>query len=159
MFNPIEKIAPSIIQFIGLEHDARVFYRNAANYCENVGYDKAAAYYAQEAISEAEHAVTLQTYLNDWGVRFTIPATAQGGIFTGLGDIVAKAYDIEADLYKRYDTAAKSAMGVDTSAYQLFSKMLNIQYESVAECRTLVDKLALYNDDKTGIKLFEHESF
>ena len=40
---------------LGDEYTAHFFYRNAANWCKNMNYKKAAAYFEAEANSELEH--------------------------------------------------------------------------------------------------------
>jgi len=63
-------------------------------------------------------------------------------------------------LYENYDSNAKEFMGIDSSTYKQLMKMVNIQYKSVAEYRTLVDKLALIvEDDKFQVFMFEKEVF
>lgn len=160
LFNPIvgERF-DRVIARMKNEYEAHYLYDNCANYCENVGYDKAAKFFREEAKSELKHALKLKEYLNKYGVPFTTPTPIVTPVINSLADCVYKGYGIEVTLYKEYNADAISVMHEDTSLYMLFCEMVNIQFESVAEYRTLIDKLALYNDDATGIKLFEQEAF
>jgi len=161
LYSPIsEKIKGIILERLANEYEAHFFYRNASNWCENIGYTKAAKFYEKEAQDELEHANMLQVFLNDWGVTYTIPSVSVTPKFNGLPDTIYKSYGIEVALYENYDSNAKEFMGIDSSTYKQLMKMVNIQYKSVAEYRTLVDKLALIvEDDKFQVFMFEKEVF
>ena len=45
------------------EYTAHYFYRNASNWCKDKAYNKAAAFFAEEAANELTHAEMLQKYL------------------------------------------------------------------------------------------------
>lgn len=160
LYNPISgEIADIVIARMNNEYEAHYLYDNMSNYLDNVGYTKAAAFFRNEADTELQHALKLKKYLNDWGVFFTTPNPTVTPVLTSLPDCIRKGYAIEATLYQSYNADAIEVMHKDTSAYALLTAMVGIQYESVAEYRTLIDKLALYNDDKTSIKIFEEETF
>ena len=159
-FNPItDEIKSLLLDRLSNEYEAHFFYQNAANYCENVGYTLFAKYLKNEAADELIHAGKLQKFLNDWGIMFTIPLVEVSPKFTGLPDILEKAYQIECDLYEAYNDNANTVENIDRSAYNLMLEMVAIQYSSVAEYRTFIDSLSLYGTDKTSIKIFEHETF
>ena len=56
------------------EYTAHYFYRNATNWCAGVGYVKAAAFFADEANVELEHAEGIQKFLVDWNVTPLLPS-------------------------------------------------------------------------------------
>lgn len=145
-FNPIGTLVPVIIERLQDEYKAHQFYRNLANWCEITGFTKAAGFFAAEADSELTHAMKLQQYLNDWNVQYAMPSVSTTVSVTTLGQCVKDAYDIEVALYEKYQENTMTAMGVDISAFNLLSGMVQIQYEAVAEYRTLIDKLSLTND-------------
>ncbi len=156
MFNPIEKFTKVIIARITDEYDAHIFYRNAANWCNNKGYTKAGNYFENEAKEELEHAEKLQNYLNDWGVDYKMPAINNEQEFKSLIDLIGKAYVMESKLYTLYNSTISNE---DYSFFSLFQEMINIQYKSVASYRTLLDKIKLVGTDKLSIFLFEKEAF
>jgi ferritin len=160
-FNPIHSLLPVILKRLQNEYEAMQFYRNAANWCENAGFIKAAAYFAGEAISEQEHATKLQSFLNDWGCRYVLPQISTVFACTSLPEIVRKAYEgFEVPLYKAYNDDARKAFDVDQSAYHLMLDMVQIQRESVAEYLTLIDKLALIDESvKLDVYLYELNAF
>lgn len=159
MINPTISLTDMLLLRLSDEYKAHMFYRNAANFCENAGYTKAAAYFSEEAESELKHAGKIQQFLNDWGTKFTMPNVGMLQTYTSLPEWLRQAYDIEAELYKQYNNNAGEAFAADKSAFNLLMGFVDIQYKSVAEYRTLLDKLILYNSDATGIKLFEQEAF
>ena len=160
LYNPIsEEIKSMLLDRLTNEYEAHFFYTNAANWCESTGYNKAANYYKEESATELTHAGKLMTFLNNWGVSFTVPSESVTPVFDSLPDTIGKAYAIEVALYKSYCENANTVENAERSTYMLLLEMVNIQYESVAEYRTLLDKLSLYDEDKTSIKLFEKEAF
>ena len=64
-----KKLSNDIVEIldarIGDEYTAHYFYRNAANWCKNANYNKAADFFNDEASSELEHAQGLQDYLKN----------------------------------------------------------------------------------------------
>jgi ferritin len=161
LFNPIQPLLPVMLKRLQNEYEASQFYRNAANWCANAGYMKAAAYFANEAISEQKHAIKLQSFLNDWGCRFTIPSISTAFMCTSLPEIVRKAYEgFEVPLYKAYNDDAGRAFDIDKSAFTLLLEFVEKQRDSVAEYRTLIDKLMLIDEsNKLDVYLYELNAF
>ena len=160
LFNPISDIAPYIIERLANEYEAHYLYANAANWCDNTGYTLAADFFKKEAADELVHAGKLQKFLNNWGVFFTIPSVTVEPKFTSLPDIIKKGYAIEVELYKSYNSDVEQIEKMDKSTYSLLLEMVNIQYDSVAEYRTLIDKLNLIDDtDKFQVFMYEKEVF
>ena len=161
MFNPIQTLLPTFIKRIANEYEAMHFYRNASNWCNDAGYVKAAAFFANEAVSEAEHSVKVQEFLDDWGCRYTLPAINTVFTCNSLPEIIREAYSkYEVPLYKAYAADAEKAMGVDMSAFAFLQGMVAIQTESVAEYRTFIDRLNLINEsNKLDVFLYEQNTF
>lgn len=160
LYNPIKPIAGAFIARLKDEYTAHYFYKNAANYFDNIGYTKLAAYCNAESESELTHAGKIMSFLNDWGLSYKIPTLSDFPTVTGIVDFIEKAYTIETDLYKAYQNDVNAAETVDRSAYVLNLEMLGIQREAVAEYRTLLDQLALIDvSDKLSLFIFEKETF
>jgi hypothetical protein len=81
-------LTPEIVDILNAaiaeEYTAHYFYRNATNWCAGIGYLKAAAFFAQEAENELEHAKGLQKYLVDWNVMPLLPSIKPNITFTDL---------------------------------------------------------------------------
>ena len=161
LFNPTHPLLPTMLKRLQNEFEASQFYRNASNWCANAGYDKAAAFFAKDAQSEFDHATKLQNFLNDWGCKYTIPSVSTVFMCTSLPEIVRKAYDgFEVPLYKAYNDDAGRAFDIDKSAFNLLLEFVEKQRDSVAEYRTLIDKLMLIDEsNKLDVYLYELNAF
>jgi ferritin len=142
LFNPIEPFVQIFLDRLTNELTAFHFYRNASNYCANVGYVEFAEFFKSESKDEIKHATMIQDFLNDWGVVYQVPDITSDDTFEGLVDVITKAYQIEVALYKAYNSDATKAIS-DISAYSKILEMVEIQRSSVAEYRTLIDQLSL----------------
>jgi len=84
------------------EYTAHLIYKNAANWCKNVGYVKAGAFFEEEAADELTHAQKLQDYLTQWNALPNIPAEMVPNTMTSLIDCINAAYEFEYGLLLAY---------------------------------------------------------
>lgn len=159
MYNPIDGIKDVIIARIQDEYYAQMHYRNGANWLGNQGYTKAAAVFAKEALSEAEHAAKLEKLLTDYGSTFTLPAIPNCAEITSFPELIRSTYALEAYLAQKYNALANEVFSIDKATFNLAMEMVQIQYDSVAETRTWVDRLDLVDNSRTGLFLYEAETF
>lgn len=144
------------------EFNASYFYRSASNWCKNVGFFKAAAYFEKESLDETDHATGIQNYLVDWNITPELPAIAKPVLeFTDLGDVIQKAYDMEYALYEEYeDTSMKIFKTGDLCVFDFLQAYRSIQKNSVAEYS---DKLNVLEGcdakDKFQMLLLEEKLF
>ncbi len=142
------------------EYTAYYFYRNAANWCKNVNYKKAAAFFEAEATSELEHALGIQNYLTQWNLMPDLPVVDTKQTFTSLIDIINKAYDLEYGLYLKYSENQNSLCGVNAAVFNFIQKYTDIQIDSVAEYSDLLNALQLINvENKFDVLYFEQTYF
>lgn len=141
------------------EYTAHYFYKNAANYCENVGYSQAASYFNDEAEHELVHAKGLEKFLTDWNVQPKLPAISSPVPFSGLVDIIDKAYEIEYNLLEDYnDDTLFFLEKRHLASFNFTSKYVDIQNESVAQYSTLLNKLELIDkENKNWLNDFQRE--
>jgi ferritin len=159
MLDVIKAYVPRILARLKDEYTAHKFYRTLANWCDNKGYLNAAKYYANEAEQELVHAQKLQKFLNDWGISYQMPTVADTFEIASLPDGLRKQYKLESDLYIKYNSDAVNS-DTEVSTYQLFLGMVQIQYESVAESKTLLDRLVLIDEtNKFQVAWYESEYF
>ena len=104
------------------EYTAHFFYKNAANWCKGVNYMKAAAYFEKEAESELEHANKLQKYLVDWNSTPTLPAVKPNIVFSGLIDIINKAYLLEYGLFEKYNADSAKVFSNDLKNLEIYKQ-------------------------------------
>lgn len=143
------------------EYTAHFFYREATNWCDNMGYVSAARYFEKEANDEMIHAQGLQTFATDHNVMPKLPIIKQIESFTSLVDIFNKQYEIEFDLGKEYQ-ANMSEAKEDGNMYlfNLLQKYVQIQDESIVETSTRLNKLSLIDvNDKSWLYNFQLEEF
>ena len=145
---------------IGDEYTAHYFYRNAANWCKNLNYKKAAAFFEAEANSELEHAKGLQDYLTQWNLFPEIPAAPTASDFASLVDIVNKAYEMEYGLFTKYSRDMGMVLGIHPATFNFIQGYVDIQNDAVGEYSDLLNALNLINpDNKFEVLYFEQTYF
>lgn len=145
---------------LGDEYTAYYFYRNAANWCKNVNYKKAAAYFESEASSELEHAQGLQDYLTQWNIIPQIPQTPTVQSFQNLVEIINKAYNLEYNLLQKYSEDQKLLSNEHPATFNFIQKYVDIQNDSVAEVSDLLNAAVLVDtNDKFQTLYFEQTYF
>ena len=159
-FNPIAGNESFILDGLRKEYAAYHFYRNAATWLAVNGYQYAAKYFDAEAAHELEHAKMHENYLREWNINFKIPIEVSDESFESLKDCINQAEEIEIELYKQYDYAAKQAMGLDTSMYQHLSQFVGIQRQSIAEWSAICDRMNVIGiSDTAALIEFEEQVF
>lgn len=159
-----KKLSDDIVEIldarIGDEYTAHYFYRNAANWCKNVNFNKAASFFENEANSELEHAKGLQDYLTQWNVMPAIPQAPTRQDFDNLIDIIRKAYEMEYNLLQKYSGDQKVFLNEHPATHNFIQGYVNIQNESVAEYSDLLNAVELINtDNKLDVLFFEKNYF
>lgn len=154
------EIANMLMKKIGEEYAAHYFYRQATNYCENIGYLKAAEYFKGESEDELKHAEGLQKYLTDWNVQPALSSISTPEKVIGLVDIIEKAYKMEYDLYEGYEEISGVVMTKDLCTFDFLQQYRTIQRMSVAEYSTFLNQLELIDkNDKNWVYEFEKKAF
>ena len=155
------EIASMLNDRIKDEYGHQFFYRQVANFCENVGFMNAAKYFHAEAIEEAEHAAMLQKYLTDWNVQPDIPSVDAPIKVSDLVDALEKAYEKEYELYEKYEEISIDIFDKgDICTFDFLKKFRGIQNEAVATYSTFLNQLdTIDKSDKNWVYLFEKNSF
>ena len=142
------------------EYIAHYTYRNAANWCKNMNYKAAAAYFEGEAAEELQHAAGLQDYMTQWNCLPQIPAVNVPNEFTSLVHIIGHSYAIEYDLLLKYSALQKTFDSAHPASFNFIQKYVDIQNESVGAYSDLLNALELINiDSKLDILIFEGRYF
>lgn len=143
------------------EFKAFYFYRAASNWCENVGYKKAAKFFADESNTELQHAKGIEDFLVGWNVTPDLSTIAKPKTeFKTLVEVIEKAYDIEYELYEEYEaTSVKAFKTGDISAFDMLQKYRTIQTDSVAEYSDMINLLEGCKADKFELLLLEEKLF
>ena len=142
------------------EYMAHYFYRNATNWCAGVGYNKAAAFFAEEAKAEMEHAEDIQKFLVDWNVDPLMPSIKANITFTNLIDIINKAYGIEYALFESYCKDSHSVFTADINTFDFLTGYRIKQNQAVIEYADLLNAAMLVDvNNKFELLYFEQTYF
>jgi ferritin len=141
------------------EYGAHYFYRNAHNWCAGEGYLKAAAFFAEEAETELEHAKGIQKYLVDWNSYPSMPSIKANITFTNLIDIVNKAYQIEYALYEAYIKDSKELFASDLNTFDFLTGYRIGQNQSVIEYSDLLNAAMLVNVENNFEVLYFEQTY
>ena len=145
---------------LGDEYSAYYFYRNAANWCKNTNYKKAAAFFDSEANAELGHAQGLQDYLTQWNLIPAIPQVPTMAKFAGLVDIINQAYDIEFNLLEKYSDAQKMLFDLHPASFNFIQQYVDYQNKEVEEYSDLLNAAVLIDvTNKFEVLYFEQTYF
>jgi ferritin len=146
---------------LGDEYTAYYFYRNAANWCKNANYKKAAAFFEAEAAGELGHAQGIQDYLTSWNLLPAIPSVATQVQFNSLVDIINKAYELEYALLQKYsEDQVKLDDSGQSATFNFIQKYVDIQVGEVTEYSDYLNALELVNvDNRLDVLYFENQYF
>lgn len=155
-----EEITKMLSEKINDEYSAHYFYRQVANYCENVGYLKAAEYFKNEAADELTHAEGLQKYLTDWNMQPLLMEISMPEKVDGLVDAIEKAYKMEYALYSEYEDISAKILPKDICTFDFLQQYRTIQRLAVAEYSTFLNQLeTIDKEDKNWVWEFEKRAF
>ncbi len=134
---------------LGDEYTAYYFYRNAANWCKNMNYKKAAAFFESESEGELGHAKGLQDYLTQWNIIPQIPQAPTTQNFSSLVDIINKAYNLEYNLLEKYSENQKMLSNEHPATFNFIQKYVDIQNGEVSEYSDLLNAAVGANTNTT----------
>lgn len=156
-----ETIVTLLTDRIRDEYTAHYYYRNAANWCKDANYVKAAAFFEAEAVNELEHAKMLQDYMISWNVVPMIPSTTPDSTkFDNLIEIVNSGYKLEYNLLVDYNDISSKLFTIDLTTFDFLQQFRKIQNESVAEYSDLLNAANLINvNNKFEVLYFENKYF
>lgn len=138
------------------EYSAHYFYRNAANWCRDANYKKAAVFFDAEADTELVHAKGLQDYITDFNISPVLQTTETNQVFHSLVEIIKGAYKLELDLMLAYNATSMKLFGSDLTTFDFLTSYRDGQKESVVEYNDLINALDLIDqNDNFQILYFE----
>jgi ferritin len=142
------------------EYTAHYYYRAAANWCRDMNYKKAAAFFDGEADDELGHAKKLQEYMTDFNILPDIQTTTTNHEFDNLIDIVHGAYKMELALMKDYNKDSQDLFSDDITTFDVLTEFREIQKGAVVEYNDLINASNLVDKkDKFQVLYFEQTYF
>lgn len=155
-----QKVVNALLPLLTSEYDAFYNYRALSNWCANVGYFKAAEFFAKESEDELEHAKKIEKYLVDWNVTPMLPAMVEPRLSYGnLLEGIESAYKMEYDLYEQYEKAGEKMFSSDLCTFGLIQEFLKIQLSAVAEYSDKLNMLEGVEPTKVNLLLLEKKIF
>ena len=155
-----DKVVKILTNRIKDEYTAHYYYRDATNWCNDMNYKKAAAFFENESKDELEHAETLQKYMTDFNIIPNIPTTKTTHTFNSLEEIINGAYEMELSLMKEYNKDSQDVFSDDITTFDVLTKFRKIQKGAVVEYNDLINGLNLIDSsDKFQILYFEQTYF
>jgi ferritin len=155
-----DKVVKMLTDRLKDEYTAHYYYRAAANWCTDVNYKKAAAFFNAEADDELTHAVRLQEYMTGFNIVPEIPTAPTKHDFSNLIDIVNGAYTMELNLMKAYNKDSQTVFTDDLTTFDFLTKFRKIQKGAVVEYNDLVNATNLVDKtDKFQVLYFEQTYF
>lgn len=161
--NP-KTLDPSIVSALEArlkdEYTAHLIYKNAANWCKNVGYVKAGAFFEAEAADELTHAQKLQGFMIQWNVLPQIPVSTVPNMMKSLIDCVNSAYTFEYGLLQSYSKIQMEVDGMHPATFNFIQEFVDIQNHSVGVFSDLLNALMLIDyNNKLDLLMFEDKYF
>jgi ferritin len=142
------------------EYTAHLIYRNAANWCKNANYKKAAAFFEAEAMDELEHAKSLQDYMTQWNILPQIPVCEVPNKITSLVQAINEAYVFEYNLLVSYSELQNDFDKTHPASFNFIQGFVNIQNESVAVFSDLLNALNLVDvNNRLDVLMLEDKYF
>ena len=142
------------------EYTAHLIYKNAANWCKNVGYVKAAAFFEAEAADELTHAQKLQDYMIQWNVLPQIPVATIPNTNKSLIDCINGAYTFEYNLLQSYSQIQLEVEGMHPATFNFIQEFVDIQNHSVGVFSDLLNAIVLVDyNNKLDLLMFEDKYF
>lgn len=142
------------------EYTAHLIYKNAANWCKNVGYVKAGAFFEAEAADELTHAQKLQDFMIQWNILPQIPVSTVPNMMKSLIDCVNSAYTFEYGLLQSYSQIQMEVDGMHPATFNFVQEFVDIQNHSVGVFSDLLNALMLIDyNNKLDLLMFEDKYF
>ena len=142
------------------EYTAHLIYKNAANWCKNVGYVKAAAFFEAEAADELTHAQKIQDYMIQWNVLPQIPVATIPNTNKSLIDCINGAYTFEYNLLQSYSQIQLEVEGMHPATFNFIQEFVDIQNHSVGVFSDLLNAIVLVDyNNKLDLLMFEDKYF
>ena len=164
--NPInpKTLDPSIVSALESrlkdEYTAHLIYKNAANWCKNVGYVKAGAFFEEEAADELKHAQKLQDFMIQWNVLPQIPVATVPNTMKSLIDCVNASYTFEYNLLQSYSQIQMEVDCTHPATFNFIQEFVDIQNHSVGVFSDLLNALMLVDyNNKLDLLMFEDKYF
>lgn len=154
-----KKIEKALNQQIRLEAESSQFYLSMASWAETQGYGGIAAFLYMHSDEERQHMLKLVKYINERGGQAVIPALpAPPKTFKSITQIFQELLEHEVNVSNEINHVVAICLSEkDYTTHNFLQWYVSEQIEEEALARTIMDKLKLIGNDKSGIYMFDRD--
>ncbi|MFZ6050446.1 ferritin [Halocola ammonii] len=154
-----KKIEKALNEQVLIEAESSQFYLAMASWAEVEGYNGVARFLYVHSDEEREHMLKLIKFINERGGQAKIPKLDEPPAeFKGIHDIFTTLYAHEVRVTKAINNVVDICLSEkDYTTHNFMQWYVSEQIEEEGLARTLVDKVELIGDNKSGLYLFDRD--
>ena len=141
------------------EANASMQYLSMASWADANGFNGVAEFFYQHSEEERLHMTKLVKFINERGGNAIIPALdAPKNTFSSLKDLFEAFLDSEVHVTQKINEIIFECLNAkDYNTHNFMQWYVSEQLEEEAMARTMLDKLKIIGNDKTGIYMFDRD--
>lgn len=142
-----------------MEASSSQFYLAMAGWAERKGFNGTADFMYQHSDEERSHMLKLMKYINERGGNAVVPALPQPETdFKSLRDVFDTLLQHEEMVTQKINELVfLTLQNKDYTTHNFMQWYVSEQIEEEALARTILDKLNMIGDDKSGMYLFDRD--
>lgn len=154
-----ESIEKSLNDQILLEANASMKYLAMASWADVTGYNGIAGFFYNQSNEEREHMLKLVRFVNERGGRAIIPTLeAPTPIYKSIQDLFSTFLESEEAVTENINKIVFQTLDEKNyTVHNFLQWYISEQAEEEALARTIMDKLDIIGNDKTGIYIFDKD--
>lgn len=154
-----EKVEAALNEQIKVEAESSQFYLAMASWAETEGLNGTAAFLYTHSDEERFHMLKLVKFVNERGGHAIVPALEQPPVkFDGIQSIFQNLLDHEVAVTQSINDVVDCCLQEkDYTTHNFMQWYVSEQIEEEALARTIMDKLNMIGNDKSGLYLFDRD--
>ncbi|MBP8249826.1 MAG: ferritin [Chitinophagales bacterium] len=154
-----KKITELLNRQVSLESESSNVYLAMASWCEVKGYGGIAAFLYHHSDEERMHMLKLVHFINDRGGHALVPAIGKvKHEYKSANEIFESIYSHEKKVTGEINNLVDQCLKEkDYTTHNFLQWYVSEQIEEESLARTLIDKLNMIGNDKSGMYLFDKE--
>lgn len=134
-------ISDLLIDTIGEEFNAFLFYDFCSSWCYSKGYTNAAKTFLGKSMKNLNRIHKLQEFLSVRGVVNLLSASEKTVSFTDMVDLLNQSNNIETALYNKYDEHSRLISQIDLFSFDFLQEFRSNQNDCMVKSKLLLDKI------------------
>ena len=154
-----KRVEESLNRQIAGEASSSHLYLAMASWAENTGYGGTAAFLYTHSDEERQHMLRLVKFVNERGGKAIIPDLSVGQIsYNTLKDVFTDLLNHEIEVTNSINEVVHICLEEkDYTTHNFMQWFVAEQLEEEALARTILDKLNLIDNEKSGLYLFDRD--